>query len=104
MSTLPSWARVGAKVVCIDVAPRSWPTDTLNLGAVYTVAGVGVSPSGKPCLFLRETQSTLIWANGQRAGYYFDRFRPAVEPKSEAHDLAQFRKLLNARQPEGVDA
>jgi len=94
-SSIPSWARPGVRVVCInDQRITETEVEALVLveGRIYTVAAAFIHRrTGLPALTLDETLLLDLchWAG---------RFRPVVEPKSEAHDLAMFRDLL--RQPE----
>lgn len=101
-ASLPSWARVGAKVVCVydewhdmdSLAPVSGP----ECDEVCTIAAVEVSGSWGVSLFLVEHPTPFS------DGFLIDGFRPLV-PIEE--DIAtHFAHLLNTRQPRktGVDA
>ena len=103
MSGLPSWARVGAKVVCVDGKPRLCSTAPLpHEGAIYTIRGVEwcVWGSGDvgPAVYLVEIN------RGKSAGrewpFGLNRFRPMV---TQEDDIAtHFRQHLDVREPEGV--
>lgn len=80
--------RVGMKVVCVDASRgRGEPDPPLVEGAVYTVASVryfdqAVSRDapgyGVTLLEVSSVETDEYWAE-----YRSERFRPAVEPKSE---------------------
>ena len=96
---IPAWAVPGAIVVCVDVSydnytmGKEW-LERLDKQTVYTIRSTGRSPSGNlPFIRLREIAVTTRWSNGEELGYSLNRFRPAVEPKSEAHDVAMFTEL-----------
>lgn len=102
---IPSWARVGAKVVCIKHA-----TNPITLAhphpikdCIYTIRKVVTNDAGSFGLLLREIV-LATWTIGSRfePGFVIEGFRPLVT-RSQDQDVAQFRKLL-AHQPEGVDA
>lgn len=97
--TVPSWAVRGAKVACIRKV-GSWSTAARGRGdpqpgQVYTLDGfIETAPSGEVYVGLVELDP---------AGCFkLELFRPVIEPKSEAEDLATFRKWLRVDQP--VDA
>ena len=100
MSAIPSWARVGARVVCVDATelagPGAWTP--LEQNAVYTirsidnVMGVGVR--------LREVVRPEWF--GWEPTYLIRRFRPLVDDEAQERDVALFRKLLTTRQPEAA--
>lgn len=99
--TIPSWAKPGAKVACIDASEREDTDpgaevhlDHLVLGQTYTLRDIAIGNGGKPGVRLAELGATPF-------GFLLARFRPAVEPKTEAEDVALFRHHL--KQPEGVE-
>jgi hypothetical protein len=104
MSGVPSWARKGMKVVCINdqrLESSEVHTGFLVAGSAYTIDGAYHHPSdGRIGLFLAEAPGKY---QGHPVAYDLRRFRPAVEPKTEAEDLAQFRKLLTQNTPELVE-
>lgn len=105
-ASLPSWARKGVKVVCIYGGPwrrgntpwRTWLW--LNLiglpihGGTYTIAAVGVHHYDRG--------AALRLKGFGLAGFHVDFFRPLVSTKTEAEDVAEFRKLLTQPIPEAV--
>jgi hypothetical protein len=111
MSGLPSWARVGAKVICIlsDWTPDeraayrdvSFPVE----GATYTIREVTTTYwDGVVCLRLEEICNPVImWRDGAaEAAFDVGRFRPlhTLETDLEAH----FTELLTIRNPQTEDA
>ncbi len=101
MSGIPSWARKGVKVVCVDAASAVTPGKQvpITVGALYVIERVGLYNSslnpivdGLPAVWLRGYPNT-----GDRLGaFLLRRFRPAVEPKTEAEDVALFKRHLSA--------
>lgn len=99
----PSWARVGAKVVCVDARWNRGEASPLRQDATYTIAAVlGPRPGyfdSKPTfcvgIELIETANPI-----KPIGFAIRRFRPLVTDEQREADLAQFRKLLSIRQPE----
>lgn len=103
MSSIPSWLADGSKIVCIRtmVRPDGGPVPGVNeiylardahiiFGEVYV--GLSGMMTSDPNPF-----------GGARGPFWPGSwFRPAVEPKSEAEDVALFKRLLN--QPVPVDA
>jgi hypothetical protein len=96
MSGLPSWAKVGARVVCVN---DGWTTDPspLSKGAVYTVVGIAsdFAKHGEfaglgtcPTFLLKETKNPTLGN-----GFNIARFRPLVT-RSLEQDIAQFIPLL----------
>jgi hypothetical protein len=103
--SLPSWARKGVKVVCVDASPPKfgWRKDVLELGRVYTVRGACIAPTGNAGVLMAGVCAGE-WHTGNERGWWPWRFSPLVILGSDANDVAQFRKLLTIRQPEGIDA
>ena len=105
-ASLPSWARKGAKVVCVDVRPRAYRvaggeyTNTglcgLALGTIYTIDATD-NVYGRATLILRE-----LHRGKYEHGFDAARFRPAVEPKTEAEDVAMFHDIARQKLPEAV--
>jgi hypothetical protein len=95
---IPSWARVGAKVVCVHPANPifgdMWP---LREGAVYTVTGVvpesyqstGCPTPGPVALLL----AGVVNPSSHARAFNIGRFRPLIT-RSLEDDLAIFRPLL----------
>ena len=105
---IPSWARVGAKVVCVDNGPHQSSTgwaeddDIPSVGGVYTVSNVFTDPYRDVVFHLAELRrgymSKREW--GYDTGYGVWRFRPLV---SQSDDIAtHFAHLLDTRAPETV--
>lgn len=101
---IPSWARVGAKVVCVDNDENAYllpqyvglyadGLDGLALGAVYTIREIGSDGYHSAGVRLEEIVRSIN-SSGLESTYNFARFRPAVPPKTEAEDLEQFLPLL----------
>jgi hypothetical protein len=99
--SVPAWATRGAKVVCVrdfrearivdDIGHRGMP----ELGKVYVIFKAEVDRIYHvPVVYLTEFPSTQ--------GFDLVGFRPAVEPKTEAEDVALFHDI--ARQKLPVDA
>lgn len=99
---IPSWARVGAKVVCIDAGrivgeDGCWhhPRGEISIAVVYTIRQVVARDESGPCIRLKEIKRGW-WREGWR--FYHDtpfllaRFRPAQQNggKSEV-EAAIFR-------------
>ena len=96
-ASIPSWVVRGAKVVCISDRYHDNFVDDVPrpvCGNVYTIREALVR-KGKP-------QVRLIEIDSGAASFHTNRFRPAVEPKSEAQDVALFKHHLDQRKP--VDA
>lgn len=108
MSDVPSWCRLGAKVVCIDAGglyrrdkltgkdlgpiPPGYPVPTAD--AIYTITSV-LSYGVEPTVTLREVAEGF---HGTRISWEVWRFRPLVPPKTEAEDVALFKQHLSAPQ------
>jgi hypothetical protein len=91
MADIPSWARVGAKVVCIndrqqEFDPSSLKWDALDAGQVYTISGVWGGLGAGARIMLAGSQV--------RFGFYVRRFRPLVTDEQKAADLALFKSWL----------
>jgi hypothetical protein len=102
---LPSWARVGAKVVCVGRKRKPGEPSIIRdlgirwkpkKGAVYTISGTFVDRTYGGFLFLSE--------HSEPQGFHFEGFRPLVDDEAQERDAAMFRKLLTTRQPVGEDA
>lgn len=88
---IPSWARVGAKVVCVDARG----TRQLEAGEIYEVAWVGLSQKKRlPMLGINGTTDV----DGNRGEWKISRFRPLVTIEDDiathfAEHLRQPRKI-----------
>lgn len=99
---IPAWAVRGAKVVCQPPDSGGWvgadqkgrPSIEPQRGSVYTISEVVLE--FVPYLVLAECDPDDM--------FRLICFRPAVEPKTEAEDVAMFRDLIDQRQPEKADA
>ena len=104
MSAIPSWARVGAKVVCVDDSCRPgrlWLTYTpIVAERIYVIAGVGPSWLGgdEPVLFLDGCPNSTFGVGDD--GWRVSRFRPLI---TQEDDIAtHFSALLDVREPVGA--
>jgi hypothetical protein len=117
MSDIPSWAKRGAKVVCIKRGRWSHQSRCQNFpveGGKYTIREVKILGDGGYLLLEEVHNAPRLWGNGDFDEPWFAifRFRPLVEPKTEAEDREFFRHWLKAphstattRAPaEGADA
>lgn len=109
-TSLPSWARVGAKVVCID---NCWSPGTfiaecdrkLCVGAKYTIRDTLIW-KGAPCIRLEEIRRTVYPDIGIEVPYFLSRFRPLVSDSDELGIETQLYRAKGrkskapARQPE----
>jgi len=111
-ASLPSWARKGVKVVCVDADVGSVPTGKrayrydpdwcLEAGSTYVIRRAFIDePTSEPCVWLEEI-TRAIDAAGYEAPFHVSRFRPLVSTKTEEEDVAEFRKLLTQPIPEAV--
>lgn len=97
--SIPSWARVGAKVVCVDDTAilGSLP---LSVGSIYTIVGVTVPPKNKHRVGRhRRAAYRLLLADVTNpltgdGAFGITRFRPLIT-KSQEQDVAIFRHLLD---------
>lgn len=95
---IPSWARVGAKVVCVDASPPpfGWSRDPLVAQAIYQIEAIEVDHTGVG-LFLVEAKTLST-----TRGYWANRFRPLI---TQSDDMAaHFRKLLDVPANHQVEA
>jgi hypothetical protein len=105
---LPSWARVGQKVVCVDDYPHPLkdmngvfrPPQTWNInlpikGEIYTISGIL-----KGGFYLKELGTGYIHPETKEEfGFRASRFRPLTS-KTIEDDLAIFAPLLNTKKME----
>lgn len=99
----PSWAVPGAKVVCVTADLAASPDtirtdgnmDGLTSDRVYTIRETVVDHvTSLLALRLHEIHRGGYPGRPER-GYWIGRFRPAVEPKSEAEDTAMFERIAH---------
>jgi len=82
--SIPSWVRVGAKVVCVNDDPNLMRVnavhpglDGLSKNSIYTISGTYIDPWVR-CLMVRLVEITRRFepmADGE-AGFIVSRFRP----------------------------
>lgn len=101
MSAIPSWARVGAKVVCIG-EEQLWP-DGPSVGEVCTIREVEIL-RGFAALRFEEYVSQPVYRRvfGRVVEYAFEAkyFRPLITLETDI--ATHFRQHLDVREPEGV--
>jgi hypothetical protein len=99
--SIPSWARPGVKVVCIDGAGGSDVTIgrwAPQVGSVYTVRGYYVGPCWDQ-IYLAEYRHPKTHPDGCEIGWRASNFRPLVSNKrTEAEDVALFTHHLETSQ------
>ena len=88
----PTWAVPGAKVVCVNNSNWfDWDDHVYCDGPAFkevsTIERTHLDDDGVLLLFLRE------YSERPEDCYDHRLFRPAVEPKSEAHDVALFEDM-----------
>lgn len=92
-----SWAKVGAKCVCIDASGRDgvWLDGEAPIeGNTYTVRRAFVDSSGNfviDFLELKRATNSILWL-GYDTGYFVDRFRPIVT-RSIEQDVQMFKRI-----------
>ncbi len=96
--SIPSWARVGAKVVCVVSPTKAHERVSFWKQLVLRAAGMPVS-GGTYTINYAVEQDDGAWLSLRgftqlRAIYNVKCFRPLVEPKTEAHDLEFFKHHL----------
>jgi len=91
MSAIPAWARVGAKVVCVDDS-RGDANHAPGYvkGAVYIISDVWVVGATPAC------RLTAF----PRGDARLNRFRPLITIEDDI--ATHFRQHLDVREPEGV--
>lgn len=105
---MASWAKVGAKCVCIDARWESWHSACpLRVGAVYTVVAVGrAAPNAGPfagecdTVTLAEVSNPTSYIHGD--GFAVARFRPVIT-KTQAQDVEMFLRLASPSPLERLD-
>lgn len=107
---IPSWARVGAKVVCVNDASGQFQSaeiahlglDGLRCGEIYTIRAVGYSKHwGTPGIWLEEIVRPIKSSRAlEEEAFHILRFRPV---KTIEDDIAtHFAALLDVREPVGA--
>jgi hypothetical protein len=101
MSAIPSWCRVGAKVVCVTEAANLSPGEAqLVVGSVYTIRSVERDEVSFGFILDEIKNPPIPYSDGMECFYDWHRFRPLVtiEDDLEAH----FLHHLDVREPVGV--
>lgn len=101
MSGIPSWARVGAKVVCVD-ATRTNPFNAPELieGATYEISDVTFATVrcgnqyGNACYAVRLVGVQRLFRGS--TPFAIGRFRPLIS-KTQEEDVALFTHLLEGK-------
>lgn len=102
MDSLPSWARVGVEVVCVDDypypikdtdgifrSPQTWNMRLPVKGEIYTISGF--SNGG---VYLKELSVGYIMpSTGKELSFKVSRFKPLIR-KTIEEDIAIFLPLL----------
>ncbi len=92
--SIPSWAKVGTKVVCIHGTGLHQMKNLVD-GTTYTIRAVTIREFDTVCLLLKEVRNKLHPTMRVEMAYHIKRFRPLVSTKTEAEDMAEhFDKLL----------
>ena len=90
---MSSWARVGAKCVCVDAEPMPglvFMAPPPVKGQVYTITATFMGIWGVPTATLAGLPNER---NGHDLGWSLKRFRPLVT-RSQEQDVAMFKSLL----------
>lgn len=97
--SIPAWASPGKKVVCVRVfSVNSFYTGPrLEKGRIYTVTSThpGYSEWELAVAGIENPNGRGPWWAGSQ-------FRPAIEPKTEAEDVAMFHDIARQKLPEAV--
>ena len=106
MSTsLPSWARVGVKVVFVGKVFSNYGLRGLELGAVYTIRDAYQNVDGRCGIHLVEVVNEPVRTkeHGNAERFYMLRsFRPLVTIEDDI--ATHFSQHLTTRQPRTVEA
>jgi hypothetical protein len=106
--SIPAWARVGAKVVCVNAGRfNAWhlPMDAderVVEGEVYTISRAMIDDDGDAILHLVEVRRNAASrrALGPDVGYWAARFRPLI---TQSDDIsAHFQQFLSNTEREEV--
>lgn len=101
--SVPSWAKPGVKVVCVNAADTNlWGGAELVEGRVYTLSGAWVEGDGDAVCAVHEWRRMLGGVDlSDLFPFHLRRFRPLVFTKSEAEDVAMFHDI--ARQAHRIE-
>ena len=100
MSGLPSWAKVGARVVCIEVFEQkdTGPEYALPaVGEVYTIREIEDGYWGGWYFRFNEIHNPPFFSDGIEPSFSHLRFKPVVEQKSDNEIEAQIYHKLRVR-------
>ena len=106
MSAIPSWARVGAKVVCVATWRRQTEYHEQGpvSGEIYTIREVGALHLHEPgvvCVRLVEIKNRCLKYRDMPAGwepaFRLSRFRPLITIEDDI--ATHFRQHLDVREP-----
>ena len=87
--TVPSWARVGAKVVCVDTSPGDWNgRGGFVAGEIYTLTWVWTHRNGTPVCAVSAFPRSIA---------RISRFRPLITIEDDI--ATHFRQHLDVREP-----
>jgi hypothetical protein len=105
MTSLPSWAVPGRKVVCVsefigkirDIDGRYWPPSRWGytmpvVKSIYTICEVRVVGGAPGVRLVEIDNSHVLDAGGKEIPFALKRFRPVVTLEE---DMLTFRSLLN---------
>ena len=104
---MSSWAKPGVKCVCIDdtIPPHKNVSPSTILpkrGSVYTIRRVKSADSVWLEEIVNNPREYLIRDDGStyfgEVAFSIARFRPLVEPKTEAEDFAMIKDLIKVPQ------
>lgn len=97
MTNIPSWAVVGAKVVCVNsIADKGpWvPMEPINKGEILTIRGVRTTSMGVGLYFLEKRHPVVETTHGEmERSYLLHNFKPLVA-KTLEEDMEMFVPLL----------
>lgn len=100
MSGIPSWARVGAKVVCVDNAFHGGLLPVLQVGAVYEIFRVVPLSGLHRGPYARDRVGcALVGIHNpymRDGSFALSRFRPLVT-RTQEQDVALFTHLLQGK-------
>lgn len=107
---LPSWARRGAKVLCVDMGPivldgvphEPPSNEKPPVGEIYTIRWAGFSPGdGLVCLRLKEVRRPSRWYRFRlyEPPFLIERFRPLVETNEAEEVEAAIYRAKQVHQP-----
>lgn len=106
MTGIPSWARVGAKVVWADVSKRPgwlyYAPRPANSGEIVRISSIIVDGENvEPCLVIEGWPNRLrLTRHGRDLGWRLSRFRPLI-PRTQEQDIAEhFGRHLHQKLPE----